>query len=146
MRTFRFLIGVAFGYAAVVVTVMFLTTLVSLTLGSRFLDTRAPDAWSLAQLAVVLLIAATSAWCGGFAAAWWGGGRVCGYVLAALLLVVGAVGLLAARVSGAASAVPLWMTVVAPIVGGISAVIGTHSPRAVHRSTSKVEPARMESP
>ncbi|MBM4101116.1 MAG: hypothetical protein FJ256_02495 [Phycisphaerae bacterium] len=146
MRIFRFFLGVALGYAAVVVTVMFLTTLVSLILGPRFLDAGGTDAWSLAQVAVVLAIAAASAWCGGFAAAWWGGGRVCGYVLAALLLVVGGVALFAGRVSGAMSAAPLWIAAAAPIVGAMSAIMGTHSPRALHRRTANADHARVESP
>lgn len=140
------MLGVALGYAAVVVTAMLFTALVSLTLGQRFLDARATDAWSLAQAAVVLLIAAASAWCGGFAAAWWGGGRVCGYLLAALLLVISTVALLSARASGAMSAAPLWIVAGVPIVSAVTAVVGTHSPRAVHRRAASADHARVESP
>lgn len=145
VRLFRLFLGVALGYAAVVVTAMLFTALVSLTLGQRFLDARTADTWSLAQSAVVLLIAAASAWCGGFAAAWWGGGRVCGYLLAALLLVISVAALLSARASGALSAAPLWIVAVVPIVSAATAVIGTHSPRAVHRRTAPTDHARAES-
>lgn len=146
MRLFRLLLGVALGYAAVVVTAMLVTAPVSLTLGQRFLDTRASDAWSLGQAAVVLLIAAASAWGGGFAAAWWGGGRVCGHLLAALVLVISTTALLSARASGAMSAAPLWIVAVVPIIGTATAVIGTHSPPAVHRRAAHAEHARAESP
>jgi len=145
VRIFRLLLGIALGYAAVVVTVMFLSTLVDLTLGPRFWDIRANDSSSLSQVAVVLVVSAASAWCGGFAAVWWGGGRVCGYLLAGLLFSTAAIGLLAARTSGAISATPFWIAALASIVGGISAVVGTHSPRALHRRTNTVKQAHSES-
>jgi len=92
------------------------------------------------------MIAVLSAWSGGFAAAWWGGARVCGYVLAFLLLAIGEIGLFAARLNGTLGATPLWLAVVAPIAGALSAIVGAHSRRAVGRGTSPSAPISTQSP
>lgn len=146
MKIFRLVLGVALGYAAVVVTVMLLTALVSLVLGPRFLDAGPTSAWSFGQVAVVLIVAVLSAWCGGFAAAWWGGGRVSGYLLAVLLLLVGAIAILAGGASGATTAPPLWLAALALFLGAASAVVGTHSPRAAHARAAARETAQVGSP
>jgi energy-converting hydrogenase Eha subunit A len=146
VRIVRLFLGVALGYAAVMVTVVFLTTLVSLALGARFLDPDSVGAWSFSHSAVFLAIAVLSAWSGGFAAAWWGGGRVCGYVLAFLLLAIGEIALFTARANGTMGTTPLWIAAVAPIAGALSAIIGAHSKRAVGRSAVPSDRVSTQSP